>query len=110
MNDDGLSKLHKQSEIIIGLLARMIWTPEQISNIVIRGKKNPDAYRKVYNALDGIKTGTQLAALAGVKQQTISEIIRNWDEFGIVANVGTDVQPRYKRLMPIPNKAAKKGK
>ena len=92
--DEVFTSIQQQNEIIISLLARLVWTPETITAIVTDGKRNPDAYRTVYNALDGEKTGIQLAA---------------WLEEGIVLNVGTDTVPKYKRLMRIPE-ARKKGK
>ena|SRR5882724_1944247 len=108
MGDDLLTSIHRQNEIVIGLLARMIWNPGQLMEIVTRGKKNPDAYIDVYNALDGNATGTSLAKIAGVTQQSISYVLQGWEAEGIVANVGTTTQPRYKRVMPL--KASKKGK
>jgi hypothetical protein len=107
--DQVFTNIQQQNEIIIGLLARLVWTPEKIVAIVTGGKRNPDAYRTVYNTLDGEKTGMQLAAIAGVAQPTMSVMLQAWLEEGIVLNVGTDTQPKYKRLMRIPE-ARKKGK
>ena len=108
IGDDLLITIQRQNEIVIGLLARMIWTPTQLTEIVTKGKRNPDAYIDVYNALDGNATGTSLAKLAGVTQQSISYVLQGWEAEVIVANVGTLTQPRYKRVMPL--KASKKGK
>jgi hypothetical protein len=105
-SDEALGNIQRQNDIIIGLLARMIWSPTQLADIVVKGKKRPDAYRKVYNALDGNTTGSSLAAVAGVTQQAISYVLQAWEEEGIVVNVGTD-SPRYKRLMSIPTKSRK---
>jgi len=107
--DEAFAGIQRQNEIIISLLARLVWTPEKIAAIVTGGKRNPDAYRTVYNSLDGEKTGRQLANLAEVTQQAISFTLQNWHDEGIVLNVGTDAQPRYKRLMRIPE-ARKKAK
>lgn len=107
--DQVFASIQQQNEIIISLLARLVWTPEKIAAIVTGGKRNPDAYRTVYNALDGEKTGIQLAAMAGVTQPAISYTLQSWLEEGIVLNVGTDTVPKYKRLMRIPE-ARKKGK
>jgi DNA-binding MarR family transcriptional regulator len=108
IGDDLLTVIQRQNEIVIGLLARMIWTPTQLTDVVTRGKKDPAAYVDVYNALDGNTTGTSLAKIAGVTQQTLSQILQSWEAEGIVANVGTASQPRYKRVMQL--KALKKGK
>ena len=109
MNEDNaLGNIQRQNDIIIGLLARMIWTPHRVAEIVTRGKKNPDAYRKIYNSLDGNTTGKSLAPVANVTQQAISYVLQAWEEEGIVVNVGEE-SPRYKRLMVIPA-TTKKGK
>jgi hypothetical protein len=106
--DETLTNIQRQNDVIIGLLARLVWTPEKLADIVSRGKRNPQAYRKVYNALDGIATGKLLASRASVSQPVMAVALKAWHELGIVANVGTDSQPRYKRLMLIPTKDSKK--
>lgn len=100
--DEALANILRQNEAIIGLLARLVWTPEKLAEIVSRGKRNPQAYLKVYNSLDGTITGTRLASAAGVSQPAMAVALKAWQELGIVLNVGTESQPRYKRLMPIP--------
>jgi len=67
-------------------------------------KRNPDAYVSVYNALDGERTGVQLAAIAGVSKQAMSLVLQSWLDEGIVLSVGTDKQPKYRRLMRFPEK------
>lgn len=101
-NDADFSTLVQQNEVIIGLLARLVWKPEELAEIVKYGKRNPDAYVSVYNALDGKKTGKQLAEIAGVTQQAISLVLQTWQDEGIVINVGSDTVPKYRRLMRIP--------
>ncbi len=108
--DETLTNIQRQNDLIIGLLARLVWTPEKLADIVSRGKRNPQAYRKVYNALDGIATGKHLASRASVSQPAMAVALKGWHELGIVVNVGTDSQPRYKRLMSIPTKDPKKVK
>lgn len=105
-----LRNIERQNEIIIGLLARLVWTPEKLAEIVSRGKRNKGAYRKIYNLLDGNATGKDLAARAGVSQPVMSVALKAWHDLGIITNVGTDSQPRYKRVMPIPTKDSKKVK
>jgi hypothetical protein len=108
--DETLTNIQRQNDVIIGLLARLVWTPERLAEIVTRGKRNPQAYRRVYNALDGIVTGKYLALRAKVSQPAMAVALKAWYELGIVVNVGTDSQPRYKRLMPIPTKDSNKVK
>jgi hypothetical protein len=108
-SDELFAAVQHQNEIIISLLARLVWTPEKITETLIRGKRNPGAYVTAYNALDGSKTVTQVAALATVTQPTMSVTLQSWLDEGIILNVGTDSQPKYKRLMRIPD-IRKKGK
>lgn len=108
--DQTLRNIQGQNDVIIGLLARLVWTPEKLAEIVTRGKRNPRAYRNVYNALDGIATGKHLALRAKVSQPAMAVALKAWYELGIVVNVGTDSQPRYKRLMSIPTKDSNKVK
>jgi hypothetical protein len=108
--EEVLASILQQNEVIITLLARLVWTPEKLAAVVMANKRNPDAYVSVYNALDGGKTGVQLAALAGVTKQAISFVLQSWVDEGIVLNVGTDNQPKYRRLMKLPEKKKPKAK
>ncbi len=110
ISDDLLTTLQQQNDVIISLLARLAFGSEKIVEIVARGKKDPNAYRKAYNSMDGVRTGTEIAKLAGVTQQTMSYILQTWEEEGIAINVGKESQARYRRLMCIPGKTSKKGK
>ncbi len=99
--------LTSQNEMLIFLTARLVWKPEELVEIVMANKKkdkNPEAYVTVYNACDGRTTGKQLAEIAGVGQPTMSGVLQGWLEDGIVLNVGTESQPRYRRLMNLPEK------
>lgn len=107
--DEVFGTIQQQNEIIIGLLARLVWSPEKITEIITRNKRDPKGYMTAYNALDGSKTGTQIATIAKVAQPTMSETLQSWLDEGIILNVGTDSQPRYKRLMRVAD-ARKKGK
>lgn len=100
-----------QNEMLITLIARLVWAPEKLVEIVMANKKkDPEAYISVYNALDGEKTGTQLGEIAGVSKQAISSVLSGWLEDGIVLNVGTDAVPKYRRLMRLPEKRKSKPK
>jgi len=100
-----------QNEMLITLIARLVWTPEKLVEMVVANKKkDPEAYVSVYNALDGEKTGKQLGEIAGVTQQAISNALSGWLDDGIVLNVGTDSQPKYRRLMRLPEKRKAKPK
>jgi hypothetical protein len=98
------NNLERQNGVTIGLLARLVWTPERLVDIVTGGKRNPKAYRRVYNALDGVRTAQSLASMAGVTPRAISYVLRAWEEEGIVTNEGTAAQPRYRAMMHLPKK------
>jgi hypothetical protein len=105
------TNITQQNGMMITLLARLVWPPEKLVEIVMANKKkNPEAYVTVYNALDGEKTGKQLGEIAGVSQQAISFVLQGWLDDGIILNVGTDKQPKYRRLMRLPEKRKAKAK
>ena len=106
--DEVFAVIRQQNESIIALLARLAWTPDKLAVVVKSRKKDPEAYMRVYNALDGVRTVTALADIANVKQQTMSVILQGWLDEGIVLNVGSDSQPRYKRLMKLSEKRNQK--
>jgi len=81
-------KLERQNEAIIGLLARSTLGVPAISKIVRSGKRNPQAYLKVYNSLDGATGVTELAKIAKVSQPTMSVVLQSWEEQGIIYNSG----------------------
>lgn len=109
--DEVFAVIRQQNETIIALLARLVWTPEKLVEMVMANrKKDPEGYVSVYNALDGEKTGKQLGEIAGVSQQAIAYVLAGWLEDGIVLNVGTDSLPKYRRLMKLPEKRKAKVK
>ena len=103
--DEMFANILQQNQMMITLLARLVWPPEKLVEMVMANKKtNPEAYVSVYNALDGEKTGKQLGEIAGVSQQAIPFVLQGWLDEGIVINVGTDARPKYRRLMRLPEK------
>jgi hypothetical protein len=96
----------RQNDVMIGLLARTSPGTKTIRLIVTRGKRDPDAYVRLYNALDGALSVTECAKLAGVSPGTISPILRNWEEQGIVYDAGPKGKPLYKKLLLLPLKEA----
>lgn len=100
MSEDS-KKLIKQNEIIISLLGRMAFKKEEIREIVTRKKQNPERYIEGYNACDGNHTVTQLANIVGVKQPTLSPILQEWEELGIIFEVERPKGKFYKKLFPI---------
>lgn len=106
--DEVFAVIRQQNESIIALLARLVWTPDKLAVVVKSRKSDPEAYVRVYNALDGLKSVTELADIAKVKRPTMSVILQGWLDEGIALNVGTDSQPKYKRLMKLPEKRNQK--
>lgn len=102
-------KLEHQIEAIIGLLARNSMGIAAILKTVCGGKRNPEAYRKAYNALDGSTGVTEIARVASVSQPTMSVILQSWEEQGIIYNVGSDRKPQYHRLLHLPPAKGQKG-
>ena len=106
--DEVFAVIRQQNESIIALLARLVWTPDKLATVVKSRKSDPEAYVRVYNALDGVRTVSELADIAKVKRQTLSAVLQLWLEEGIVLNVGADAQPKYKRLMKLPERRNQK--
>lgn len=100
MNED-IKKLIKQNEIIISLLGRIAFKPEDIRKIVTAKKQNPDKYVEGYNSCDGNHTVTELANIVGVKQPTLSPILQEWEELGIIFEVEKPKGKFYKKIFPI---------
>jgi len=101
MSDDTPKKIEKQNEIVISLLGRIAFTPEKIHDIVAKKKQNPQGYIDAYNACDGNHQVTELANIVGVKQPTMTPILQEWEELGIIYEVEKPRGKFYKKLFPI---------
>lgn len=101
MSDDTFKRLGKQNEIIISLLGRIAFTPEKIHDMVVKKKQNPQGYIDAYNACDGNHNVNELATIAGVDQSTLSPVLKDWEEIGIVFEVEKGKGKIYKKLFPI---------
>ena len=102
-----VNTLEKQNEILIALLARSAIGVRAIHDLVIKGKRNPAAYVRTYNALHGKIGVTEAAKIARVHKTTMGDILRGWETEGIVYNVGEPNKPLYKRLLVLPTKLPK---
>jgi DNA-binding MarR family transcriptional regulator len=101
MNDEIIKKIEKQNEIVISLLGRIAFTPEKIREVVAKKKQNPQGYINAYNACDGNHNVNELAVVAGVDQSTLSPILREWEELGIIYEVEKPKGKFYRKLFPI---------
>jgi hypothetical protein len=100
MNEE-IKKLIKQNEIIISLLGRMAFKPEEVCNVVISRKQNPQNYINGYNACDGNHSLSDIARVVGVTPGTLSPILAEWEEIGIIYEVEKPGGKFYKKLFPI---------
>jgi DNA-binding MarR family transcriptional regulator len=100
MSEDS-KKIIRQNEIIISLLGRIAFKPEDIHKIVVTKKQNPDNYLKGYNACTGKNSLSQIASIIGVTPSTLSPILTEWEELGITYEVQKPKGKFYKKIFPI---------
>jgi Fic family protein len=96
-----IERLIKQNEIIISLLGRIAFKPEDIKEIVTTKKRNPQKYIDGYNACDGEHSVAEIAKIVGVKPGTLSPILKEWERIGIVYEVKNNGGKFYKKLFTI---------
>jgi DNA-binding MarR family transcriptional regulator len=101
MSDDTLKKIARQNEVIISLLGRIAFTPEKIRDIITKKKRNPDKHVECYNACNENHTVTDLAEIIGITKGTLSPILAEWEEIGIIREVERPRGRFYKKLFPI---------
>lgn len=100
MNEE-IKKLIKQNEIIISLLGRLVFKPENIRDIVTAKKQNPQNYINGYNSCDGKHSLSDIAKIVGVTLGTLSPILSEWEEIGIIYEIEKPGGKFYKKLFPI---------
>jgi DNA-binding MarR family transcriptional regulator len=100
---DNLERIAHQNEVIISLLGRMAFTPEQIREIVTFNKREnlKQKYIEGFNSLDGKKSVSEIANVIGVSIGTLSPILSEWEELGIIYQVSRTRRKCYKRVFPI---------
>lgn len=88
MSDADIKRLAKQNETIILLLGRMAFKKEDVKEIVtFKKKQNPEKYIEGYNACDGEHSLSDIAKIIGVTPGTLSPILKEWEEQGIIFEV-----------------------
>lgn len=100
-NEDKLGKLIQQNAVLISLLGRLVFTPDDVKEIIIKQKRNPENYIKGYNACDGKHTMSEIAKIIDVKLGTLSPILSDWEELGIIYEVDRPKGKFYKKIFPI---------
>lgn len=88
-------------EAIITLLGRLVFPPDLLAKIVMKGKRNPEDYVRGYNLCDGEHTLTQIASEIHVTPGTLSPIMSEWKDAGIVYEVVRKGGKFYKRLYKV---------
>ncbi len=86
------------SEVVITLLGRLVFPPDQLAKMVMKGKRTPAQYIKAYNLCDGNHGVTKIAKEIGVSIGTLSPILAEWKDTGIVYEVTKPGGTFYKRL------------
>ena len=92
---------NKQNQIIISLLARMVFGEEKLKQIITRGKRKPKDWVRGYNSCDGTKGVTAIAKIVGVKSPSATPILKNWEAVGIIYNIGSAQKPLYIKLLTL---------
>lgn len=85
-------------ETMITLLGRLVFPPEELTKIVMKGKRAPEDYVRGYNLCDGEHTLTQIAGEVHVTPGTLSPIMSEWKDAGIIYEVIKKGGKFYKRL------------
>lgn len=98
---ENFKKLIKQNEIIISLLGRMAFTKDEVRKIVRMKKRNPDNYVEGYNTCDGNHSMSEIARIVRVSKPTLSTILSDWEELGIIYEVDKPKGKFYKKLFSI---------
>jgi len=93
-----IDKIRAQNEIIISLLGRIAFNEKKVKDIVIKNKKNPKNYLKGYNACDGTVPVNKIAEIVEVKGGTLSPILNEWEEKGILFSLEKGSKKFYKHL------------
>lgn len=100
MTDD-LKKIIRQNDIIIILLGRIAFDEGKLRTIVTPKKKNPEKYVEGYNSCDGDHSLSKIAEIVGVTPGTLSPILAEWEEIGIIREVEKTGGRFYKKLFSI---------
>ncbi len=101
MSESEFKHLTKQNDTIITLLGHLAFKAQDIKDIVTKKKQNPDNYVKGYNACDGQHTVSQIAQIVDVKSGTLTPILQEWEELGIIREIEKPGGRFYKKLFPI---------
>lgn len=109
-----VESMQSMFEAMISLLGRLAFPPEQLRAIIMKRKRNPEDYVKAYNLCDEEHTLSQIADAINVSAGTLSPILSEWKELGIVYEItkkgGKFYKKLYKLEMPKPSEIPKEEK
>jgi hypothetical protein len=75
--------MDKKAEIMISLLGRLCFPEDKLRNLIVRNKRNPEAYVRGYNACNGRRAVNEIARIVGVTSGTLVPILQEWERLGI---------------------------
>jgi DNA-binding MarR family transcriptional regulator len=101
MSNGDTKRLIEQNDTIITLLGRMAFKEDYLRKIVTKKKQNPERYIQGYNACDGEHTVSQIARIVNVTPGTLTPILQEWEELGIIREIEKSGGTFYKKLFPI---------
>lgn len=103
MASDSYTKFVRQNEVIISLLGRIAFTEDQVRELIVKNKRHNlrDKYILGYNSCDGTKTVSQVADIIGIANPTLSPIIQEWEEWGIIYEVQKKGGKYYRKIFPV---------
>jgi len=98
-----LKRIAHQNEVIISLLGRLAFTPKQVEELVTsnKQKKLKPKYINGYNALDGKKSLSKIAGIVSVAPATLSPILVQWEELGIIYEIEKSGGKFYRKIFPL---------
>lgn len=91
----------KQNEVIISLLGRIAFPEEKLQVMIVKRKRNPEAYLRGYNACNGKNSVTDIANIVGVSQPTMTTILQSWENLGIIYETESLRGKNYVALYPL---------
>ena len=97
-----IQQLINQNEAIVALIGRQVFPPEELKKIIMKKKKKPEDYIRIYNLCDGSHSLTEIADKIKISIGTISPILAEWKEIGIIYEIEKSGGKKYyKRLYPL---------
>jgi hypothetical protein len=103
MSEEILKDIRRQNEILISLLGRLAFKESEVKKIVMMNKKEElkQKYVDGYNACDGKKTQSEIATIIGIAGGTLSPIINEWVDIGIIFEIKDRNKKYYKKLFKL---------